>query len=358
LAFAAFAFAPQAIEYGRVLKQYGGDIAVAATLLYIAQRRRNWLVIAVPLAPFFSYPAIFLAPGLILLAPRKYWTAGLTACSALLIYFAFIQPNQSDALRAHWSIELHGMRHIASLFAGSPVLFFCAGPSLFLIRRRLRIALCLSVLPLLLAIAAERLGLYPVVPRTALFLLPSLSLALAGSIWAILMRLNRFHFAANPILLAACAWICVQGFRAAPPVLTVEHLDEAFTELYSRYQPGDTIYVHASVSEGFRLYSRVRGLDAQKVLWGNTSAACCPRGRSHPRGATKQSDVQADLNRLFPANPKGRLWTVWTDRQEHWIWIDFDDRQLIADYLSNQGCKTKPTIPFGSVGLNLYSCNE
>ncbi len=353
VAFAAFAFAPQAVEYGRVLKQYGGDVAVAATLIYFALRRRDWLLFAVPLAPFFSYPAIFLAPGLILLAPRKVWTALLTVCTALLIYFAFILPNQSEALRTHWALEFHTLRHLGELLPLGPALLLCAGLSLFLIRRRLRIALCLIALPLMLAGAAEKLGLYPIVPRTALFLLPSLTLAFAGSIWSILLR---WRTAMNPLLLAGCLGIAVFGLRSAPPVHTVEQLDEAVMEVYSRYAPDDTIYVHASVAEGFRLYSRIRGLEANKLIWGSTSAACCPRGLPHPSGRANAQRLNQELVRLFPQSVKGRIWLLWTGRPEHWRWSGFDDRPFIEDFLERRGCTKKPTLPLESVGVVLFAC--
>jgi hypothetical protein len=353
VALAAFAFAPQAIEYGRVLKQYSGDVAVAATLIYIALRRRDWLLFAVPLAPFFSYPAIFLAPGLILLAPRKLWTAISTACAACLIYFVFMQPNQSEALRTHWRLEFHGLRRLSELLPLHPVLLVFLGMSLFVFRRRLRLALCLTVLPLLFTAAADRLGFYPIVPRTSLFLLPSLTLAFAGSLWAILLRWRK---AMNPLLLAGCLLIAVFGFRSAPPVQSVEQLDEAVTEVYSRYGPDDTIYVHASVAEGFRLYSRVRGLEAKKLIWGSTSAACCPRGLPHPRGRTDAKRVEEDVSRLFPEPLQGRVWLLWTGRPEHWRWIGFDDRPFLEEFLEKRGCTKKPTIPLESVGLLLFAC--
>jgi len=355
VAFAAFVFGPESIEYARVLKQYSGDIAVATTLIYIAQRRRSWLLFALPLAPIFSYPSVFLAPGLLLLSPRKLWPGAATAASVLLVYVAFIQPNQSDALRAHWALEFHGLRHIGELLPAKPILVLWAALSVFLIRRRLRLILCLSLSPLLLAAIAEKLGLYPIVPRTALFLLPSLTLAFAGAIWAILLR---WHKGMNPILFSSCLLISILGFRNSPAAHTVEQLDEAVTELYSRFAPDDTIYVHASVAEGFRLYSHIRGLEAKKILWGTTSSACCPRGLPHPRGATNAIRVDQELQRLFPVPPKGRVWLIWTGRAEHWPWVGFDERPQIVDYLSNRGCTKKPTLPFESVGLYLFSCGD
>lgn len=355
VAFAAFVFAPQGIEYARVFKQYSGDVAVAASLLYVSLRRRQWLIFAIPLAPFFSYPSIFLAPGLLLLAPRKVWTGAAVAASATLIYFAFIQPNQSDALRTYWAQQPHGLRNFGILLPANPTLLLCAALSVFLGRRRLRLILSLVILPLMLASIAEKLRIYPIIPRTALFLLPSLTLALAGSIWAILLR---WHKGLNPILLCCCLLISFIGFRNAPEVHTVEQMDEAITELYSRFTPADTIYVHASVAEAFRLYAHNRGLEATNVLWGSTSSACCPRGLSYPRGATNAPRVDLELQRLFPVAPKGRVWLIWTGRSEHWQWVGFDERQKIEDFLSNRGCTKKPTLPFENVGLYLFACGD
>lgn len=355
LGLAVIVFAPEAIVHGRVLKQYSSDVAVAACLLWMGLRQRKHLVWALPLAPFFSYPSVFLLPGLLWLAPRRWWTAALVAASTGLLYFVFLAPNQSTALREHWAGEYHSLRHLKTILGGATFALAFSALSLLLVRRRRKLLLLLVVIPLLGAIAAEKLHVYPMVPRTSLFLLPSLALAFAGAIWACLLRWRR---AVNPVLVAACVALVVYGYREAPPVGVVEDADGAVTEIYSRWKPGDQVYVHASMAENFRLYAAVRGLEQPTVFWGSTGSPCCPRGAVHVHGKSGPVEVAKDLDRLLPARFQGRLWAIWTNRPDHWLWNGTDETKAIGEEIARRGCKARPTLPFDNVGLQLFDCRD
>lgn len=352
VALAAFAFAPLNVEYARNLKQYSSDVAVAATLLYLAQSRRSWLTWALPVAPFFSYPAVFLIPGLIFLAPRKALTIAASLASFLFLHLVFIQPNQSAALRAHWAFEYHSVNQIKRLLSKSAILFYLSLPCLLLVRRRLRMLFSLVLAPILLAAAAEMLDLYPLTGRTAMFLLPSLTLALGGSIWA---GLIRFRYGANWVLVPACLLVAIASIRVLDPPAPVERLDEAMIEIYSRYQTDDSIYVHSTVAEGFRLYSKALNFRPARVLWGSTGSPCCPRNLP-PQQVNDPIRLRSDMKRLFPHRPLGRVWVFWTNRAEHWRVTGYDERLMIEGFLEKEGCTKKPTLPLESVGVLLFAC--
>lgn len=355
LALAAVVFAPEAIAYSRLLKQYSGDVAGAACLLWMGLRQRKHLLWALPLAPYFSYPSVFLLPGLLWLAPRRWWTVTLVGASTVMLYIFFIAPNQSNALREHWAGEYHSVRHLARMLAGNKVTLACCCLSVLLVQRRRKLFLLLVVIPVLGAVVAEELHFYPMVPRTSLFLLPSMALALAGAIWACLLRWRR---GVNPVLVAATVALAIYGYREAPAAGVAEEADGAVTEIYSRWKPGDQVYVHASMAESFRLYAGIRGLEQSQVVWGSTGAPCCPRGALHKHGKSGPVELAQDLNRLLPMRVEGRLWAIWTNRPDHWQWLGTDETKMIVEEIARRGCKAKPTLPFDNVGLQLFDCGD
>ncbi len=347
-------YAP-AIEYGAVLKQYSSDLAVAATMLWIGLRRRAWLPVALPVAMLASYSAIFLAPGLILISRRRSLTAAATGASFLLVYFAFIQPNSAESLRLHWAGQPHGYRNLFHQQALLPYAGAALALLTFLRRRRRYVAGALIASPLVLLLATDRLGAYPASPRTALFLLPCLALALAGAAWAVALRSRAVAVLALLAAFGAQTILAYRDFRTPEPV---EEMDEAVTEIYARVQASDKIYVHASAAEGFRLYAKMRGLDVSQAAWGTTSWACCPRHLPFAPGKTNDTSVAADLVRLFPTKPSARVWLLWTNRPEHWQWVGHDDRKQILDRLDGMGCVRRTLPAYRNVGLYLYSCAE
>jgi hypothetical protein len=342
-----------AIEYGAVLKQYSSDIAVAATLLWTGLRHRAWLPIALPIAILTSYPAIFLAPGLIFLAPRRLLTATSAAAAFLVLYFALIQPNSAESLRSHWAAQPHGYRHLFYLQSLLPYAVAAIGLSILTRRRRRYLAVALIYSPVFLLLAADRLGAYPASARTALFILPCLALALAGATWAVALRSRALAYIVLLMAFAAQLSLAYRDFWVPEPV---EEMDEAVTEIYARAQASDKIYVHASAAEGFRLYAKLRDLSTANVLWGATSWPCCPRHLPFAPGRTNDASVAAGLARLFPSQPNSRVWLIWTNRPEHWVWVGHDDRQRILDHLEGFGCIRRTLPTYRNVGLFLYSC--
>jgi hypothetical protein len=355
LALASFAWASPAVDYARHLKQYSGDMAVAASLLWLALRHRKALLWALPLAVPLSYGSMLLAPGLIFLAPRRFVTGLATAAAGASVYGIFILPNSSEALVAHWQLERHGPSQILGVL-GSFWYWWLAVPLTFVLAKRRRTRLLLAfTIPVTILLCANYSGHYPATLRTSLFLAPSAALALAGALWRLVRWAPRLANAGLGVLLIALA---ANAYRELPSAKANEAMDEAVSEVYAAYEQGDGIYVHASVAEGFRLYASLRAFEPGLRFQGRTSWACCPRHLPFARGRTDAVSVNADLRRLFAGPLPPRLWILWTNRAEHWTWVGHDDRPVIAKFFDARGCKEKPTPSFENVGLHLLICGD
>ncbi len=392
-AWAFVMLTPQALEYAQALKQYSTESATVAALLWVAWRyvcspsRANyyWLLAVVALAPALAYPSVFLLPGVVLLvAPRWRRVLGLAGTGAVVfsaIYVIQIQPNSAVALRQHWASDYAGhsallalamqTRQLAFLFSSDLSLtlhpkltllpFIPLAMSCLLGRRRRKFVLAAFWLPLGLSLVADRLSIYPLSPRTGLFLLPCFALAFSAAAAGLVVRFRGgARQLVAPLLLVLSLVYVARSIQTQPDSsrgIPVEQAEEAITYLYSRVQADDGIYVHASMQESYRHYARRFGFDSPQPVRGQTSWPCCPRGREFPRGKSNAATVREDLARAVQTASPRRWWVVWTDRQEHWDWVAMDDRPVIRDYFSAAGCTERVVDRFHNVGLLLYSCD-
>jgi hypothetical protein len=391
-AWATVVLTPPGVEFAQQCKQYSTDMAAAATLLYLGLRyhRRptgsNALVLlgAMVIGPWLAFPAVLLLPGLLwLVVPNWRRCAAMAAAcgiSVAALYFWQIEPNTAPSLFQHWSVGTEGaplaaraerqLRLLGLLFqsdsaaarhpalALAPFLPLLGGFALG--RRRVNLVLALFWIPIAVASAADLLGRYPVFPSTSLFLLPSFGLAFSAAASALA---TRFRGGARrwiaPALFALVLTYSYRAYGMRPPQSlgqVREQAEEAVRYLYSRVQADDGIYVHASMAEALRVYTRALGWEAAPLRWGQTSWPCCPRALPFPRGETNAAKVDADLARLFPRPMPARVWTIFTNRQEHWEWVAMDDRPVIRRFLAERGCTSRPTSRFENVGLELFVC--
>ncbi len=115
LATAVLAFHPTVVEYFRSFKQYGGEVAATAAVLWAAvaylqtpERKQFYVLLGVAVAAMtLSYPTVFLLPGLVLAIAVSHRTRAITlgAVTSLVLgamYWWLIRPNYSAALRAYW----------------------------------------------------------------------------------------------------------------------------------------------------------------------------------------------------------------------------------------------------------------
>jgi hypothetical protein len=110
LATAILAFHPTVIEYFRSFKQYGGEVAATAAVLWVTiaylqkpERKQFCMLLGVTVAAMtLSYPTVFLLPGLIL-------AVGLCHRSRAIV-LATVRTTRRRCARTGWATRKSGWR--------------------------------------------------------------------------------------------------------------------------------------------------------------------------------------------------------------------------------------------------------
>jgi len=404
-AFAFLCFAPPVIFFARELKQYSTEMAVSALLLlltsrYLAQpnQRRFIYLLSASLAGIcFAFSTAFFLPGIaaaILFArplgsrqsrSRVLLYCASTALCLALLYSFYIQPNTQPALKQFFvsmepplslwqTIRTRGPLVLAVLplpgeeLLPTPItkslrftaLFFPF--VLFLLRRRLQPLLfpLACLLPGLLLFAAHYLGLYPLQNRLLLTLLPGfILLPFLGIQLASLYIPRTARQALIPLAILLCFLPLGKIFIESPWDSLSQPIEDnagAITYLAERLQPGEALYVHASLREPFLLYTRLPKILKLPARFGTTSPPCCPRGVPFSGGQARIESALADFHRLMGPRLPSRFWMLFTQRPEHWFYSGLDEPRVIFDDLENRACQLAQPQLFSGVLLISADC--
>ncbi len=357
LAGGLLAFHPTAIEYSHTLKQYSGEMAASAVILWLtvlylqepSRRRFYWLLAAFALALPLAYSTAFLLPGAAIAVStnggiRRSIALVLTSGAVLsILYLYFIRPNLSPRLRVFWIQNAQGLTPgllIALLFCIA-VLAIVRSWTIFI-----------ALLPCLLLAAANALEWYPNSPRTRLFVLPGFFLAATIAADKLLGRRRAGVTAAwitTVVFIAAALWNQVEERRNRPE----EDLAGAVRYLRRNVKPSDRILVHASVKEGFKLYTRMQGWDHPPAIYGETGYPCC-----RPVAATIRRTVLDDIHDKMPRGFDGRIWVFYSTRPAQWDYIGVDEGQFWRRYLVENGCSGGPTVEPPDLDISAFDCSR
>jgi hypothetical protein len=360
VAVALLALSPMPLYYASELKPYSVDLFAALLFLWLglpllreAPRGTNWwmLVTAGALAPWFSFPAVFVLAGIGIVAMVAAWkrgdragfariavASGLWAASFGVQYLVALRDVRgNEFLREYWSeffvpsgegagaMAAWGGRTASDAFAGATgntmallaALPFATG--CVALWRRCPWTLALILAPAAVAVGAAALHLYPVGGRLALYLVPAVVLPVAEGVRGIRWPGRGGAAIASGLLV----WLLLvpPAIHVAPffvrPIATQESRP-LMALLKERLQPGDRVYIHKGAEPAFRFYAPDFGLADRPVHIG-------VRGRRDP------TVHRADLATLA-GSP--RVWVLLT----HTTWHDAgDERQLVLSYLDAMG---------------------
>lgn len=289
MALALAACSQHLIYYAGEAKPYAVDVAVFLAVALVAlelERRRDsgrFLGVAALVLGglvWLSYPAVFAIAGigivqLAAIAWRRDWARLLhvavpyaaSACSFLLLFVLVMQPSRADTatmeyMNFYWR---HGFmpfpptsfwayrwyRERTFMFFDMPGGFTLQGLALFCwlagvvalgARKPWHAAALVS--PLLLALAASSLKLYPFHGRMTLFLAPVIFLFIGEGIASLLApRLGRARYAMGLVLVALlCTQPLVRAARMAVAPARHHELEVVLAAVEEAWQPGDRLF--------------------------------------------------------------------------------------------------------------------
>jgi hypothetical protein len=233
--------------------------------------------------------------------------------------------------------------------------------------------LAVGAIACLVSLVADLLKLYPITPRTTLYLLPWLLLMLTAGFEMIPLvasaamgRLRVLTWWNIALICATCAIATV--FVRAHWFVPFEPWDEdnqaAVLYLKRAAEPGDALWVHATASEGFKLYSRIEHWTPDGLIaHGDTGWPCCRRYPSSPVAASAgeatspRVTITNDMEAKLPAHLPARLWFLYSSRAIE-IQKAPDEVRFARLYLKDRGCGELPGASFVGVGVLLFQCGE
>jgi Dolichyl-phosphate-mannose-protein mannosyltransferase len=298
VATALFAVSDPLVYWTGTDKQYAVDVCVAVVLPLLALRcldggrgRRVALGLACVVAPLVSHPSAFVIAAalcaLFLGSPLRAARGELVAIAvAAAASFGVAYEIEKSGLHGIQSslrgtpgafVEAthiglastilgvfrylagipvllpHGSRDLGELISALALVLVAAG--IVGVTRRAPVAAGTVVGPLFFLAAASSLGLYPLLSRTVLFLLPGLALMLGGGIVA-LARVDRRAVSVLALLAGAAVasvWSS-DTVKHLGSTRTRQQIEPVLTYLARHEQRSDGLYVYFKAQYGFRFY--------------------------------------------------------------------------------------------------------
>jgi hypothetical protein len=144
------------------------------------------------------------------------------------------------------------------------------------------------------------------------------------------------------------------------PFFAEEHEDseEAVAYLRQRAEANDVLYVHATMREQFKLYTRALPVPASRIVYGNIGMPCCPRRDYRSPQQESEKNITDEIVALTNAATGRRLWMLITNRGLHWFHVRRNDIEIFERGLAGQGCQKLGEERFTGVYVAGFGCAQ
>jgi hypothetical protein len=198
---------------------------------------------------------------------------------------------------------------------------------------------------LFFTLLASSLGLYPVLERMGLFLIPIGILMIAKSLEFSAQRLRAYPIPSTLVL------IVLSGFILYGPVTRsleqfsrpkyFEHIRPTMSFLQESWKEGDAMFVSYGAVPAFEFYAPMYGLEDISYVSGQRE---------------EYADPESILERVAPLRGQRRVWILISHVYEK---DDFNEKDFLISYLDQIGDKKREfRKPGTSVYLYLYDLAE
>jgi hypothetical protein len=231
-------------------------------------------------------------------------------------------------------------------------------------------------LPMLSFILLNLLGQYPIHTRLVLFLFPAVTILFVSGIQVAVdlclrgaAKLNIIPF--TPIKMEAllgptifvgitCLFVARLAVAGPQPYLggqPVEDAVGAIRYLSQEHEAADLLYVHSTMHEHYRFYSRRFPIITGQVIQGKIGSPCCPRGYINDRRVSPDAVIPTEFARLEISGRNRKVRLLFTDRQDHWNeFLSRDEPHEFELRLSERGCFRANTKRFKGIRIEEYTC--
>jgi hypothetical protein len=128
--------------------------------------------------------------------------------------------------------------------------------------------------------------------------------------------------------------------------------------LRQRAGANDVLYVHATMREQFKLYTRGEPISPSRVIYGRIGMPCCPRKDYRSPERESEKDSSDEIIALGNAAAGRRLWLLITNRALHWVHVRRDDIVLFEHGLAAERCQKRNDERFTGVYVAAFECAQ
>jgi hypothetical protein len=159
--------------------------------------------------------------------------------------------------------------------------------------------------------------------------------------------------------MAGLVWLLFSTFGLMP-FFAEEHEDseEAVAYLKQHAQSNDVLYVHATMGEQFKLYTRAQPVQVSRVIYGKIGMPCCPRRDYQSPQQESEKDVADEITALSNAAIGRPLWVLMTNRGLHWFHVRRNDVAIFERGLAAKGCQKLREERFTGVYVAGFGCAQ
>ena len=239
----------------------------------------------------------------------SYWKEGL------------LPHSLADALHSAWPLDrltaLLAPGGEASLAYPFPHLYLLLGLfGAWLLYREDRVATLLVFAPLLAALAAAAVRLYPLSDRLILFLLPSFFLGASAAIDWLRSRASTVSPYAGIAVVVLLAGSAILPIVHRPPPYWIDDVKPVLLYLQQHRLPGDAVYVYYDTGPAISFYAHRFGM----------------REKDYAAGGCHRGDTRAYLPELDRFRGQPRVWVLATHADPR-----YGERDNILRYLDAMG---------------------
>jgi len=237
-------------------------------------------------------------------------------------------------------------------------------------------AAILLTLPMVGSIALNLVGIFPLPGfdhRLLVFVFPTIVLAFALGLQYLARLVCGFiasrveslkamtgENVAGAIVFAGMAVLGLLVFSSVglQPYFAEEHEDseQSVAYLAQRVQANDVLYVHSSMREQFRLYSRTTPVSAGKIVYGKIGMPCCPRKDYRSPSQESVMDIADEVSPLAEASIGSSLWLLMTGRPLHWFEMRRNDIEIFERILARASCERADQARLTGVYVARFGC--
>ncbi|HXQ37281.1 MAG TPA: hypothetical protein VN843_24945, partial [Anaerolineales bacterium] len=381
---ALFALNPRLIYYSSEVKQYIVDVAMTILPLLIAlplfqqpsRKRLAALTLAGMLSLWFSHPSLFVLAGigfallLFYFQKRDYQNLALIVGIGVLwlinIGFLFSLTlndlRQNSYMRDYWqgafvptppwsdwnwyltSFQKNMDTQVGIGYAAGLIFVLMLAGWIFLFMQKREVAITIAGISFFTLLASS-LGLYPVLERMGLFLVPVGILMIATSLEFPAQRLRAYPIPSTLVLLALSAFVLYGPLtRSLEQFITpkyFEHIRPTMGYLQESWKEGDAMFVSYGAMPAFEFYSLMYRLENVSYISGQRE---------------DYSNPESILKRIAPLRGQRRVWVLLSHVYEKG---NFNEKDFLISYLDQIGDKKREFREQGtSVYLYLYDLAE